>query len=297
MAGKEISGEKERARYSQFHQEVMGIRSAFKGKHHGDIKMDDEIIERRSREGKHLIDAEKIEINEKLLNELFQDFLPVLKKHETFFDLKIQDLEEKKEKIDLRKLVRSVLVGDAENLNSFAGELNLNPDLLLFFGLNLSQTFLELYAQKLKEKIDYENWLKGNCPLCGSFPAMEKLRREDGKRILWCGLCGTQWHHKRIMCPFCGNEDHNTLRYFFAEGDSSLEENPFRVDVCDKCKKYIKTIDERKMPDNEFPDFFLEHINTVYLDILAQKDGYESPTYLKTQISGWIIAPSEKESV
>ena len=69
-----------------------------------------------------------------------------------------------------------------------------------------------------------------------------------------------------------------------------MAENPFRVDVCDKCKKYIKTIDERKMPENKILDFSLENINTLYLDILAQKEGYESPTY-------WMIATLENGSV
>jgi FdhE protein len=287
---KEIIGQKEKTRYGQFYQEIIGTRSAFKNQHQKDIKTDEEIIKKRSKKGKHLIDKEKIEIDEKLLNELFCDFFPILRKYETFDDVEIQDLEQKKEKIGLGRVVRSVLVGNLENLKSIAQKHNLNPDLLLFFGLNLGQTFLELYAQKLKDKFDQENWLKGSCPVCGSFPAMEKLRREDGKRILWCGFCGTRWHYKRIMCPFCGNENHNRLRYFFAEGDSSQAENPFRVDVCDKCKRYIKTIDERKMPEDKIPDFSLENVNTLYLDIVAQKDGYKSPTY-------WLIVSSGERSV
>jgi len=276
--------------YLEFLQLIRDAKSFFKGKHQKDVDIEDEETERCLKEGKNLINIEKMEIDEKLLNELFCDFFPILRKYKTFDDAEIQDLEQKKEKIGLGKLVRLVLVGDLENPKALALELNLNPDLLLFFGLNLGQTFLELYAQKLKDKFDQENWFKGSCPVCGSFPAMEKLRREDGKRILWCGFCGTQWHYKRIMCPFCGNEDHNSLRYFFAEGDSSQAENPFRVDVCDQCKKYIKTIDERKLPENKILDFSLENINTLYLDILAQKEGYESSTY-------WMVATPEKGPV
>jgi FdhE protein len=267
----------------------MAVKSAFKGRHQNDIKIDEEITGKRSKEGKHLIDTEKIEIDEKLSNELFQDFFPILKKYETFNNLEIQDLEQKKEKIGLEKLVRSVLVGNSENLKSIAQEHNLNPDLLLFFGLNLGQTLLELYAQQLKGKIDQENWLKGSCPLCGNFPAMEKLRREDGKKVLWCGFCGTEWFFKRVMCPFCENEEHNSLRYFFTEKDSSQAENPFRVDMCDKCKRYIKTIDERKLPENEKTDFPLDSMTTLYLDFLAQNDGYQSPTF-------WMIGSLEKGS-
>lgn len=290
MGMKENIGQKEKTPYLRFYQEIMGVSSTFKSKHQKDILIDEEAQKNRSQKGLCLIDRGKLKIDQKLLDELFQVFLPISKKYESFFDLKIQELEREKEKIDLSKLVRFVLMEDLDNLKSLAQKHNLNPDVLLFFGLNLSQTLLEIYAQELKEEIDHENWLKGNCPLCGSHPAMEKLRREDGKRILWCGFCGTQWHHKRIMCPFCGNEDHNSLRYFFTEGESSSGANVFRVDVCDKCKRYIKTIDERKMPEGESPDFRLENINTLYLDILAQKDGYQSPTY-------WMTALSEKNLV
>ncbi len=289
MVEKESVADRGKTPYSQFHQEVAGLRSAFGRKHQGDISIDEELMRRRSSQGKHLIDTEALPIDEYHLNQLLEDFISILNKHQTLLDLKIQDLEQKKEKIDLGKLVRSFLAGDLESLKSMAGELNLSLELLSFLGLNLSRAVLELYAQRLNGKIDCEGWLKGTCPVCGNFPAMEKLRREEGKRILWCGLCGTQWHYKRIMCPFCSNEDHNTLRYFFIKGDSSSDKAPFRVDVCDRCKQYIKTIDERKMPENKVPDFSQENVNTLYLDILAQKDGYRSPTYLMIHSPGWMI--------
>jgi len=135
--------------------------------------------------------------------------------------------------------------------------------------------------------VDLENWLEGSCPVCGSHPSIEKLRRDDGKRIMRCGFCGTEWHFKRIMCPFCANDDHNSLRYFFVEEGPSKGRNAFRVDVCDKCKTYIKTLDERKLPESEKVDLYLENMNTIYLDILAQNDGYQSPTY-------WMVVPSEE---
>jgi len=81
------------------------------------------------------------------------------------------------------------------------------------------------------------------------------------------------------MCPFCGNEDHNTLRFFLVEEGSASVKDSFRVDVCDKCKRYVKTLDERKQGNSEKSDLYMENLNTVYLDILAQKDGYKSPTY------------------
>jgi FdhE protein len=104
--------------------------------------------------------------------------------------------------------------------------------------------------------------------------------------MLRCSFCSTEWYFKRLMCPFCGNEDQNSLKYFFVDESSPVEKPAFRVDVCDNCKSYIKTLDERKLSESEKPDLYLENLGTLYLDILAQRDGYKSPTY-------WMIGPSE----
>jgi FdhE protein len=136
-------------------------------------------------------------------------------------------------------------------------------------GTNLGNPFFEIYAGELKGKVDLTDWLEGHCPLCGSEPALAKLRRDDGKRMLWCQFCGTEWGYPRIKCPFCATENQKSLKYIFTEG-----ENRYRVYLCDECKRYMKTIDEREIPEAEKPDLSFENQKTLYLDILAEKDGY-----------------------
>jgi len=272
--------------YLDLCQKIAKARSAFRIGHQDDIRISDEEIQKRIDENKPLLNIQKLKIEGKFLDEFFRDFLPLMEKHKVFSREEVRNFLANKEKINLSELVRSVLSKDLQSLKSLSSQYQIGIDSLLFVGLNLSQAVLELYADKLKQKVDQENWLKGNCPVCGSYPAIEKLRRDDGKRILRCNFCGTEWHHKRIMCPFCGNEDHNSLRYFFIDEDSSTEKSAFRVDVCNKCKRYIKTLDERKLPESEKPDLYLENLNTIYLDVLAQKDGYKSPTY-------WMVTLSE----
>ena len=87
------------------------------------------------------------------------------------------------------------------------------------------------------------------------------------------------------MCPFCGNDDYQSIRYFFVEENSTKDKAAFRVDVCDKCKRYIKTLDERKLGGCVKRDFYMGNLHSIYLDILAQRDGYQSPSY-------WMIALS-----
>jgi len=47
----------------------------------------------------------------------------------------------------------------------------------------------------------------------------------------------------------------------------------YRVDVCEKCKRYIKTIDTKEIGEEVIP--LIEDIGTLHLDILAQKEGYK----------------------
>jgi FdhE protein len=47
------------------------------------------------------------------------------------------------------------------------------------------------------------------------------------------------------------------------------------VDLCDKCKQYIKTVDTRKTASD--PDLNIEDIATMYLDILASEKGFKRP--------------------
>ena len=72
----------------------------------------------------------------------------------------------------------------------------------------------------------------------------------------------------RLKCPSCGNDDHETLKYFYTESEGTAN----RIDVCDKCKRYIKTVDTREISGEIIP--IVEDMGTLYLDVLAQKEGY-----------------------
>jgi FdhE protein len=272
--------------YLDLCRSIAEARLSFKSRHGDDFETTMAAIQPSPKGKLPLLDIAKLRIDSRLLKDFAEDFISRLEKSEAFKPEDTAGFSAKCDKIELDRLAHMVLTKDFAGLKSLSRQHQVGEDFLLFVGLNLGQALLELYADRLKEKLDLEDWLEGNCPVCGSYPSIEKLRRDDGKRILRCSFCGTEWPFKRIMCPFCGNEDHDTLRYFLVEGDSPIKKEAFRVDVCDRCKKYIKTLDERKLPESEKPDLYLENLNTLYLDVLAQRDGYISPTY-------WMIGPSE----
>jgi FdhE protein len=113
-----------------------------------------------------------------------------------------------------------------------------------------------------------EPWLKGYCPICGSTPILSILEGE-GARSLICSFCWHQWSVKRIYCPFCDSSDNKNLHYLFSE-----EEKDLRVDLCDNCNKYIKTLDTRQTDRIIYPP--LEQVSTLHLDLKAQEEGFEA---------------------
>ncbi|MBN2254760.1 MAG: formate dehydrogenase accessory protein FdhE [Deltaproteobacteria bacterium] len=127
---------------------------------------------------------------------------------------------------------------------------------------------LELLVRKYHDIIKSSQWAEGYCPVCGKEPKIGELREEEGFRYLFCNQCGCEWDYMRVKCPFCGNDDQQTLAYFTIE-----DEEKYRVDVCNKCNRYIKTVDFRKIGEEANLD--VEDIATLHLDMLANEEGYD----------------------
>jgi FdhE protein len=127
---------------------------------------------------------------------------------------------------------------------------------------------LESVARKYGKIVEKSGWSQGYCPICGKEPKIGEIRDdEDGKRYLFCHQCGCKWYFHRIKCPFCGNEEQHSLAYFEVEG-----EERYRVDVCNKCRRYIKTVELPK--SSEEPNLDVEDIATLHLDLIACDEGY-----------------------
>lgn len=127
---------------------------------------------------------------------------------------------------------------------------------------------LEVVAAGYGDIVAKLGWHEGYCPICGREPKIGEIRGEAENRYLFCNQCGFEWQYETIKCPFCGNEEQQTLAYFTIEGDEH-----YRVDVCNKCKRYIKMVDFRHT--NKKVDLDVEDIATLHLDMLANDEGYE----------------------
>jgi len=170
-------------------------------------------------------------------------------------------------KIDLKTLFE---VGSNEQkVEGIAKELGLDEKILVFFVHSSLQPSIRTGVEQLSCEIETDSWMKGQCPICGSLPSLSVLKEEVGKRFLLCSYCGHLWRIDRIICPFCNNTDQESLQFFYTE-----EEKTHRVDLCDKCHQYIKTIDQRTLGETDLP---LEDLATLHLDLTASKKGYKRP--------------------
>jgi len=141
---------------------------------------------------------------------------------------------------------------------------------VLFLARSALKPSLEFTARKLLEHYPVpDSWLKGYCPVCGSFPSLLYLEGE-GNRKCFCSWCSTTWDIHRLQCPYCDNRNHESLGYLALEAEQRN-----RIVYCDSCGFYFKQVDTRDM-DYE-PYWPLEEWTTLHLDLVARKSGWQQP--------------------
>jgi len=106
------------------------------------------------------------------------------------------------------------------------------------------------------------------CPRCNSLPLVGVLRPEGdgGKRLLFCSLCSMEWDFRRILCAWCGEEAEQKLPVYLAE-----ELPHIRVECCESCKHYLRTIDLTK-DGHAIP--IVDDLAAVPLTLWANEQGY-----------------------
>ncbi len=171
-------------------------------------------------------------------------------------------------------LFRPLLQHDMEKAETVAGEQKLGVEEFVFLMVNWMKPFFVAAAEACGGSYDEESWQEKYCPVCGSYPDMaEIVDKLEGKRYLHCSLCEHRWVYMRLSCTVCGNDDMKSLGYF----NLSDKEDPYRIDYCDTCHGYIKTLRISKMHDPSAFDIVIENIMTAYLDSAAMEKGYLRP--------------------
>lgn len=223
-----------------------------------------------AKEGFSLLEKKDFPLDISASLALFRSLCEIGKKANPHMAQQVEKIEEAitHKKIDLNKAFTGGF--EEEKIEKIAGgEFGLDKKVLLFLIQESIRPSIEAGTKKLLNELNAEAWLKGICPVCGSLPRLSLLKETEGKRFLLCSFCGYQWRIDRIFCAFCGNKEQVSSHYFYAEGEET-----YRIDACDKCHQYIKTIDTRNI---ELIDPVLEDLATLHLDLLATQKGYKRP--------------------
>ena len=134
-----------------------------------------------------------------------------------------------------------------------------------FFARAVLQPYAEALARQLPAPIGYSGAV---CPFCDGAPLAAVLRPEgDGaKRFLLCSLCLREWEFRRVICAWCGEQDHHKLPRF------GTDELPHvNVFACDTCKHYLKGVD---LTVNGLAVPLVDEVAAAPLDLWATEQGY-----------------------
>lgn len=167
--------------------------------------------------------------------------------------------------LDLKKLLTGG--GKEQASEHVAADLGLDKQVLSFLIRSSIRPSIEAGMEQLRNELEPETGRTTHCPICGSLPDLNLLRGEGGMRYSLCSCCGYQWRIDRLSCAVCGNKEPGALQYFYGEGEEAC-----RVDLCDQCHHYIKTIDTRNL---EASDPSMEDLATLHLDVVAVQKGYK----------------------
>jgi FdhE protein len=129
---------------------------------------------------------------------------------------------------------------------------------------------LQPIAENLQSQMPPDrNDSKSVCPACGGLPQLGVLRPEGegASRYLLCSFCLREWLFRRIVCPFCGEEDKEKLpRYSAGQCDY------VHVEACDNCLEYLKAVD---MTVNGHAVPLIDEAAMAVLDVWAVEHGYK----------------------
>lgn len=105
------------------------------------------------------------------------------------------------------------------------------------------------------------------CPRCNSLPVVGVLRPEGdgGKRFLLCAFCSQEWEFRRILCAFCGEEREDHLPVYVSHQLPHI-----RVESCQTCKHYLRSIDLTK-DGNAVP--LVDDLAAIPLGLWAEEQG------------------------
>jgi FdhE protein len=253
-------------RLLDFYRHILSIQSAVKdntGAFSPSLTRD--TVQKRNNEGLPALRFDELALDWPLVANLFTRVALAFAEYPELFGAIPDRLNgEQSGRFLTREVVRNWFDGD--KLPPLATGESIDENLLRTIIQATLRPFLLSYSRALYGLIDQERWYRRCCPVCGGAPDFAFLDKERGARWLVCSRCDAEWRFQRLECPYCGNQDQNSLAYF------ADDEGLYRLYVCERCKGYLKAIDLRQAKDDALLP--LERVLTSEMDRQAREKGY-----------------------
>jgi len=114
------------------------------------------------------------------------------------------------------------------------------------------------------------------CPACGGSPQVSVFVDSGealvtGQRRLVCARCANEWVYPRMTCVACGETESGKLVVLAAPDQLPH----LRVDACERCKRYIVSVDARL---EGHAVAVVDELAAIPLDIVAAERGFTKIT-------------------
>ncbi len=241
------------------------------------LKFTHELVNIKLKEGSPLLKKSEITIPSNQLKDIFQRISLIVAENRKPLQSRIIEVLKRIEnrELDIQKLAISALKSGSDTIEGLTSKEG--SGFLVDFLIRISlKPFGRAYGIALNPYLSSEDtiWQQSYCPICGSYPLLAYIEGEEGRRWLICSWCDTPWVFSRIKCPYCQNIDQKDLNYFSLNDENEKKEKN-RVCVCEKCKKYIKTLNVIKWEGKKAIDCQLDDLATIHFDLLAEREGYK----------------------
>lgn len=173
-------------------------------------------------------------------------------------------------RIEAASLFEASLCQDEPRLRQTGSDLGVDPDAFQAVAGFIALPFLQACGRRWM-RVGGEAWSEGYCPICGAWPAFAETRGIERSRSLRCGRCGGDWRAHRLICPYCGMNDHDRLLSLVPESNDATR----TIEACKRCLGYLKSF--TTLQGSPPAKVIVVDLSSVDLDVAACEQGYRRP--------------------
>jgi FdhE protein len=178
-----------------------------------------------------------------------------------------RSLEGAATRVDPLEFLGAAVSQDSATVASLGGAAGAVADALIALVGLAAMPLLQACGRRFGSRVP-AGWMRGYCPMCGSWPAFGEIRGIERSLWLRCARCGSDWRWQWRCCVYCGESGYARLGCLVSERTAETR----KVDTCASCLGYLKTVTvlQSTPPDT----VALEDLGTVDLDLAALERGY-----------------------